>query len=47
MLHHFDAEAELKQDVIRALTETMEMKEYNTPELHDIIGPILQKLELE
>jgi hypothetical protein len=40
-----DAGAELKADVIRALKETMEMKEYNTPELHAFVDPLLEQLQ--
>jgi hypothetical protein len=31
--------------VIRALKETMEMKEYNTPELHAVVDPLLEQLQ--
>jgi type III secretion system FlhB-like substrate exporter len=40
-----DAVASLKSDVIRALKETMEMKEYNTPELRAIVDPLLAQLQ--
>lgn len=37
--------AALKQDVIRALKETIEMTEYDTPQVHGMVDPILAKLQ--